>query len=502
MRLFSSAVFCCFMAVSGLVVTNCSKNATDTTSNLTISGIVAASRDARDIADIEDGEDDSRVSCTPSSGATSFTMRCVTLSGTIAASESAVDTSTCSFSLTLPISDGTPFGCFVMNGSSLVATVAFTSTTTGMDGGTTSEGSYVAGGGGSLEFGTVNLSVASGTATVVKTEVTGTATTASGSSSSGSFTDMTGTWAVSNCKNLTTGETCASDFRGSGPPSSLYLHQMGPATDGSGGTHYGLAVWKSALAYQNCGSKEGVTLPSGWTTSDSTLGGGSFTFDSFDNDFSDYSARDFGGGKTTCNFTYTSGLKCDAISANTGNWGNGTVTFSADDCKAMCAANAVHEIESGTCPARWNTDWSKVNAATATGQISTCTSAGCGTGAAASYITRSTRPQNRFVSNEMVITGSTGTVYDDNSETQYACVKASASTQNCTQISCTVTEHVVVQINQTSSTTAMIGVTITNTANGIGGTTTSQCTDTTLVDNHIASRVSKAEAFVFTATKQ
>ncbi len=28
-------------------------------------------------------------------------------------------------------------------------------------------------------------------------------------------------------------------------PESIYLHEMGPATDGDGNTHYGLAIWKS-----------------------------------------------------------------------------------------------------------------------------------------------------------------------------------------------------------------------------------------------------------------
>lgn len=355
-----------------------------------------------------------------------------------------------------------------------------------------------------MEMGTVTLNLTTGQATVNSSGITGTAANTT-NTGSGTWVALNGAYTVSSCKNAITGAACSRSEERDGPPSSLYFHQMGPAT-GGGGTHYGLAVWKDAASYTGCGSREGITLPSGWTTSDTTLTN-AFTFDSFDTSFANYKARDFGGGKTACNATYSTNMLCSAIAGNTGNWGNGTITFSTADCKAQCAASAVSgggdssQIVTSTCPARFMVDWSKVQSASATGQLSTCTTSGCGTSAAAGYISRQTSPTNRFVANELVITGDSATVTDNTTNTQYACVRATPSATNCTQIACDVTEHVNLAIKETSATTATILVNINTTVSGHSPTTSTACLDNSGGDNYIAQRVSTPQAFVMTVTK-
>ncbi len=476
------------LAVVGFALNNCG-GTTAATSTVTISGTLATT--ASRAMDLQ--EADQRAT---------YKVRCVTLSGTPESGEGEVDDTTHKFSLQIASAAGVPLGCFVLSGTTIVATVAFKGSTTGLDGTTTNEGTYVSGSGGDLEFGTVTLDLSTGTATVVKADVTGSAAGGSTTVVPGTFASMTGTWAVSNCIVPSTGLACPEGHRDGGPPSSLFFHQMGPITDADAKTHYGFAVWQDATMYAACGSTEGIPtgqLPTGWTTSDASL---TTPLTPYSLDLMNFKAQSFGGGKTACGATYAGpSMTCNEIAANTDHWQNGHgFDFSVADCKAICVMSAHNDDSSGgSCRREIERDWSKQQAALSAGQLA-CTGSGCGSGPAAGAVTlRDDRPQGRFVANELIINGTVGTVVDKKDHAEHACIGTPGS--SCTNIDCRINEKVTINIQQASATSAVISVTMKNDVYGMNSTTTAQCLNNDSKTNHIAQKASENQAFVFTATK-
>ncbi len=378
-----------------------------------------------------------------------YSVRCVTLSGTPSAGEGDVNPTTGEFSLELASATNVPIGCFVLSGTTILATVAFESAQEGLDGGSsTREGSFVAKDGTSkLEFGTVSLDLATGMATVNTSNIVETG----GSGYSGSWVDPSGDWNMKMfCdKDLfdSTAEynQCVEMLSQEDSSGSIHLHQYTATKTADGSKKYGLAIWESATARTNCGG-EGATLPGGYTTADSFLTTAPTT-----GALPAPTAVSAEGGNSVCGFTATTGQTCADVT-NVANWGNGTVNpFSDADCQAMCVANRIWEYESAaSCVARVEVDWSAQQNATSAGDL-----AYDGTNYGSNFIKKLDKLDQRYVFGELFIKGNSGVVTQMESNTDHVGYHDGT---NWVNIQCKVVREETVSIVQESASRAIVEV--------------------------------------------
>ncbi len=260
-----------FAGVTVLVISSCGGSSSG--SSFTVSGQLAVSASRR--ADEK----------TPVvRDVTSYTVDCTTLvsSGTPTACSGTADSSG-NFSCG-PLPDGVPFGCFVEQSGSIVAVMAFTAATEGVNG-STAQGTIVAGGGTTgLSLGTVSVNLTTGTAVVNMANVTATggsapATTSTGVSSWANV-ERTGGWTIAALPSsqVPAGAhaPCAAGTQNCNGPEvgqPVFLAQY-QATDTSNNTHLGVAIWNGSGAtpmtnYSACvngtSTGEGAQLPTGLT---------------------------------------------------------------------------------------------------------------------------------------------------------------------------------------------------------------------------------------------
>ncbi len=436
---FSWAVLAVLAVVTGLV-TSCGS---ETSSAVTISGslAVSSSRDAVNRAD-------------------TYKVRCVTLSGTPTAGEGTVDTTSGAFSLEIASATNVPIGCFVLNAttSAIVGVVSFESTSTGIDGSPTREGSYIAEEGTSgLSFGTVTLNLTTGTAKVEKTKVV--ATGGNGAGIAGTWTDPTGTWKISAIAGepptgyakvcpVGQNEGCNGPHEGE----TVYMKQYSATEMPGSKAHKGFALWKDAASFTACNG-EGVTLPAGWTADAGSTAMTSAM--SITTAIPDPATIDNKGG--VCDGSTSA--KCDAITGT--NWG-----MSQNQCRFYCAISGMRDI--GGCTGDVNIDWAGGTFHTALGLAaptwsgSAWTGAGTGSATAGDLVTylngsvkiNKKRARNRHMMNEIIITGAVGSVQDNSYEQRTAC--ASYGAGGCTgPQTCNMQRTMRLTMTQTSATTAV-----------------------------------------------
>ncbi len=455
-----------------------------TSSGLTISGSLPtgiAVRATRRNADLENlGIVTRDVSI---ESVTDYGVRCVTLSGTPEAGEGSCD-STGKFSLSLLTSTGVPIGCFVIKGTgssaSIVAVVAFEGTTTGLDGNAQREGSYVSGNdSGGLDFGTVNVDLSTGQATVTKADIkTDSGAAPAPAPTSGTFVDVSGQWTIHALSSVPSGyqQTCpAGTAQGTcdGPidGQSVWFAQYS-VSDGSA-SHHGLALWDSQSAQTACIPNtttygEGAQLPSGWTGASAGL----TNHLKISTTFPDPSTVQIqsNGGQAMCGITISGGnTTCDkfgssytwSAGSNNTHWG-----FTPAQCQFYCSMQGMWNNQSG-CGSDFNVDWAGFGSAlqAATPVFSggvwsgvTADSSPPG-GASASYfsgkVVFGNKPKNRFMFSEIIITGSVGTLVDSDNHLEHACATYDAQ-GNCTNagVVCHVNQNNTFTIVQTDSTHA------------------------------------------------
>lgn len=403
-----------------------------------------------------------------------YTIRCVTLSGTLASGEGSV-ASTGAFSLSLAAETGAPIGCFVLSGTTLIASMAFEGSTTGMSGGATREGTYVAGNSaGGLDFGAITVDVDKGLAVVKKTNIV--ATGGAGSTTgSGAFVDMTGVWTIAAVANPPTGYSTAGTEQDKGPTvgMQLYLGQY-TANDGTA-NHYGLSIWESQSAYTTCtsGGGEGAQLPSGWTGPTALTGAMAGINTSFPSPTSATISSVSHGGQTLCNATISGSETCNDFggsvtwsspSQDSSHWG-----MSPEKCKFYCAMNSAYDSDSG-CASEFRVNWGSLwshNSGNPFGGISWSGSAWTGLTADTSDSSQVTylggnvvfkkEPRKRFMMNEIVINGNVGTLLDHKNWEQQACTtNSSGGCESGTQVQCKISENNRLTITQVSATSATV----------------------------------------------
>jgi hypothetical protein len=395
---------------------------------------------------------------------TAYSVRCVTLSGTPQAGEGSCDSSG-SFSLSIASATNVPIGCFILKGGSIAAIVAFEGTSTGMDGNPVREGAYVAGDGTSkLEFGTITVDLATNKATVVKSSVTGgTAPSSAGSS----FADMTGDWTIKAPSAVPGGytEVCpAGTSNCDGPMDGMTIHlRHYQALDASAGAHYGLSLWESSSDFTNCtlsGGGEGAELPSGWVAQS----------------YGSTTASQLTSALTiTHGFPAPTGIPlphagfcgaspsvstCDQISS--AGWGFST----AGECQFYCALSSLWNTPYGACMGEFDVDWggsfftnlNATNTAYSGGSWSGINSTLDTTNSDyVSYLGGSVKfhkkPKKRFLFNELIVSGSVGTLMDQEQQNRTICVADGAG--GCSSNpSCTIVRSNKLTITQSSASSA------------------------------------------------
>lgn len=437
---FSWAVLAVLAVVTGLV-TSCGS---DSTGAVTISGslAVSSSRDAVNRAD-------------------TYTVRCVTLSGTPTAGEGTVDPTTGAFSLEIASATNVPIGCFVLNSvtSAIVAVVSFESTSTGIDGSAQREGSYIAEEGTSaLSFGTVTLNLTTGTAKVDKTKVV--ATGGSGAGISGTWTDPTGTWKITAiagepptgyakvCPAGVTDNSCNGPREGE----TVYFKQYAVTENPGAKPHKGLALWRDAASASACGG-EGATLPAGWTADAGSSGlTTAMTITTAIPNPADVDNR---GG--TCGSSPTG--KCNAIAS--GGWG-----LTTNQCQFYCAIAGMRDVATGCVSDVFidfagSTFMSALIASSPTysgGWTGTGTSANTSNADFVTYLNDSVkiskrRARYRHMMNELMVTGAVGTLQDNQYEQRTACTSYASGCSGPQQ--CNIQRTMRITMTQTSPTTAV-----------------------------------------------
>lgn len=462
---------------------------------------------------------------------TQYGVRCVTLSGTPQAGEGSC-ASDGSFSLSLASATNVPIGCFVISGSgtsaSIVATLAFQGTSTGIDGSTTREGSYVAGDGTSgLKMGAITLDLSKGLAVVPKSQVTATGGTG-GATLSGTFADMSGDWTIHAMSSVPTGYVTAGASGNDGPSDGMVIHfGYYTATDGSSNTHHGLSIWESASAFAACGSGEGVTLPSGWTpaSGSSALTAAMSVSTTFPSPAAT-TIQSYGGQVFANLPSAANGQACSAIIStysSSGSWTNSSCTANNSTCantnahwglapaeaQFYCAMNGVWNMNSG-CSGEFNVDWANLwsagnpftgiswngSAWTSSGtQLTADTSDNNAVKYFGGKVRFNKNPKKRFMMNELIINGATGTLTDHHDFTNTACSQY-GSKGECTgtQVTCHIQENSKLTITQTDSTHANVELVQ---VTGVSPTDDTLCTTDT--NAHISKGQSK---WMFTISKQ
>lgn len=448
-----------------------------------------------------------------------YKVRCVTLSGTLKSGEGTCDTAG-AFSLSLLADAGSPVGCFVMKNDTLVATVAFEGSSTGMSGSSQREGSYVAGSSsGGFDFGTMTIDVDKGLAIVKKSAIT-TSNGATGGAAAGSFADMTGSWTIHAISNPPTGYVTAVTSGNDGPTDgqTIYMAQYS-AKDTSAATHFGLAIWESQSVFTSCtsGGGEGAQLPAGWTllsgAGSSTLTGALALTTTFP-DPSNASVKISNaskGGQTLCGITLSnSNHTCSEFGntytwlagANSSHWG-----MTPAECQFYCAMNNMWDYSS-TCTAEFNVDWGSLWGSN--GQTSPFSGITWG-GSSWSGLTSSSstdavtyfsgavkfrkQPRKRFMFNELVVSGGVGTLIDHKDRVASACTsyQAGGGCASANLVQCHISENNRLTITQTSSTSANVElIQVTK----VSDTDSSYCA----ADENIKKEL-KSKKYIFTVSK-
>ena len=364
---------------------------------------------------------------------TNYGVRCVTLSGVPQSGEGTCDSGG-NFNVSLASATNVPIGCFVIQGSgpsaAIVAVLAFQGTSTGLDGKPQRQGSYVAGNGTTgVNFGTVTVDLTKGQATVQQASITQVGG-ANGSGNFATFADITGTWTIHSLGATPTGYTaiCAAGAQNCNGPvdgQSIYFSQYN-ALDNLNHPHTGLGLWASSGSLTSCGG-EGVTMPTGWTVAANANNPNASLLNHAisPTTFADPATISIqnNGGQNFCNIaqdgththcadigaTYTWGVS--GPSGPTAHWG-----FTPAQCEFYCTLNGNWNGRSG-CPTEQNVNWNGFG--TALSGVTPAFSAGSWTSPAADGVTVGgglasylggiiqfgKTPKNRFMGNELVISG-------------------------------------------------------------------------------------------------
>lgn len=434
--------------VAGAMLSACGTKdaAGDGTTTTTISGALQLSSLNNQLS-IQNAD---TVRFVPTAITSTWSVRCVTLSGTPQAGVGSVNPDTGAFSLSLLVSAGAPIGCFVLDDTNIVATVVFKEAAQSMTGSSKRAGTFVANSGASaLEFGTIAVNTSTGVAEVNVTNIVQTG----GSQLASSWADPTGAWNFqmfcdANLMASTAEyEACTAQLTDYPDESSgsLYFKQY-TASDGTE-TKIGLSLWETQAALTVCGG-EGVTLPSGWTVSTGSEGlTTAITFAGLP------ALADVPATFAPCGTQNVS--NCSQVT-NVGSWGG----LSDNDCKAMCVANNIWNYRNNvdtttTCLARVaGNNWNYSGAKTYTVGASFI---GTGTGAGQYLMKFSNNPQARIVVSEAEIKGSAASVMAYEEQDESACINRQ-NNGSCTSVTCTVVRTESINFLQTSATTMKVEV--------------------------------------------
>ncbi len=418
--------------------------------------------------------------------ASSYSVRCVTLSGTPQAGEGDADDAG-EFSLNIDNSENSPIGCFVLEGTSIIASMSFESDEEGMSGDNSEEGTYTPSSGTTkLDFKTVTIDKDKGTAKVTKANVV--AQNGGEAEVSGTWASMTGNWQLKSVAKVPEGYigpcpvgTAEEDC--DGPMENMVIHfaQYG-ALDGANKAHTGLALWESSSAKTACfgsGGGEGADLPAGWSAAS---GSGALTtsmngLERLLPDPADVNVQSYGGNgtcddnvATTCDQVVNGGTD-EGTDPNDG-WGSPAGgQFSDNQCKLMCVVNGAHDYyksEDGpACAGRYEVDWDGFNTNLANTNTTPAYSGGW-TGIDAStdgndvtYFGNSVRfgnePESRFMFGEVILNGNIGTLVDRRTWNFDVCTGTQGASNECdTKASCEFTESTRMTIVQSDASTATI----------------------------------------------
>lgn len=409
--------------------------------------------------------------------ATDYTMICSMLVSPYTSGSSALD-SNGAFSLSIEGASGKPIGCFLTKSGAIAAVIEFASTS-GFSGASGGAAFNPDSGSTKLKFPT-NLSVSNGVVSVSTSQITSEGGTGA---VAGSWVDPTGTWSITGyCQNKYDETTkkfvsnCNGAMGGDDMPTSVYLKQISATKVGSSEKKYGLSVWESSTARQNCGNVEGVVNLSGWTADDgwnSAFTGTpnvDLTNSTNVNTLAAITKVQVWNGNALCGATgVTDGVTtCASATWNASTWG-----MQDASCKLYCVMSALNNggkyvswDNSVTCPLRYQMDWSKTNELSnhkdynggTAGALNggTCpnkpSSLGGGCSISSDIVLSADRgPEKRFTFGELFITGNVGTVmtkedirtgtfFDQSSNTSITCRAQRVEKMTIVQVSSTKAE--------------------------------------------------------------
>ena len=403
--------------------------------------------------------------------ASTYSVRCVTLSGTPQAGIGEADDAG-AFSLSLDNSENSPVGCFVLEGTSIIASMAFESSDEGMSGGNSQEGTYTPSAGTTkLDFKTVTIDKDKGTAVVSKAAVE--AENGGEAEVSGDWASMTGDWTIKAVEKVPEGYIgpCAAGTAEQdcdGPMDGMEIHFAEyKAQDAGAKEHTGLALWQSSATKTACfggGGGEGADLPSGWSAKSGSseltnaMGGLTTTFP----DPADINVPSQG----VCNDT--TATTCDQVQngLNGSDWewdNSGTgVAFTDAQCQFMCVVNEAHEFYKSDsfsgCGGRYDIQWDSFGFELGTGTDGVPTYSGGWTNVdydstEKTFLNDSVRfekdPEGRFLFGEIILNGNIGTLTDSRSWEFDECTGTEGSEDACdTKVTCKFTENTKMTIIQ------------------------------------------------------
>lgn len=294
-----------------------------------------------------------------------YSIRCVTLSGSPQSGSGTAD-STGAFTLNIDNSENAPIGCFILEDTSILASLAFENAETGMDGSNSKEGTFTPSAGTTkLDFNTVSLDVDSGVAVVQKANIV--AENGGEADASGSWQDISGNWTIKAVADAPEGyiKPCPAgtpENQCEGPVDGMTVHlSQYAALDDTNETRDGMSIWQSSAAKTGCfgsGGGEGVDLPAGW----SAASGSSQLTNPLNNIA--YQFPDPANVSNDHNICGSSAPTCDAVT-NVGSWAShgSSTTYSNAQCAFMCVvANSWDYFrQDASCGARYDVDWHSFN---------------------------------------------------------------------------------------------------------------------------------------------
>lgn len=508
-----SLTACAVLGTGALFAQGCGTTAATSAGDFAISGSLATTSSRVSVRDqIANAEFENLVMRTQSHmrvALDTYSVRCVTLTGTPAVGEGTCD-GLGAFSLTLAGAAGNPVGCFVLSGTSIVAVMSFEGSSTGIDGSTTSSSSLVpAGGATGLKLGAITLDLTKGTATVPVAQIetvgdatpTSTATWANMQNANG--------WTISAipAASLPAGVETAGPAGGDdkAPPSGMKLFFAQYAADDvtGGGSHIGLALWNGEgatahEAYDSCTSGgsngEGADLPAGQITAVAGPNNNASLLTNppkITGNFADPSTvvmyhpncglpQAAANGTNKCSdipaLMATASITDLATLAASPNGNNHTsaTTFSRaqNQCIFQCVLNATNGGGHGSttaCTGEAQVNWNQLYQSGGGSNVFNATfdpvyAAGWsgfsadGTalnGGIKSYfsgaVTFGKQPKNRFMFDELVVSGNVGSLTDKESRTMTICKTFDANNQCTASTDCHVTRLSALTITQTAT---------------------------------------------------